>query len=101
MALLKKIGRLAAAIGIALVAEILLFAGAAFIDSKIPQPWGERLARITQEPGYHLVNWCANVRRPGFEEQAAYAMLIPLIQWMIWSVVFYVLLSRTKRNASA
>ena len=97
----SRFWRFASAISIGLACEILLFVGDAFIASKVPQPWGERLAVATQEPAYHLVNWFATAHPPGFEEQAAYAMLIPLIQWMIWSVVFYVLLSRTKHNASA
>jgi len=96
----SRLGRFAAAISIGLAAEILLFIGVVFIASKVSQPWGDRLAAVTQEPAYHLVNWLAKVHRPGFEEQAAYAMLIPLIQWMIWSVVFYVLLSRKKRSGS-
>jgi hypothetical protein len=101
MSLIKaRFGRLAAALGIALIAEIALLAGAALISSKVPQPWDERLWAVTQEPAYHLVDWLSNVHHPGFEEQGAYFLLIPLNQWMLWSGVFYLLLSRKKSSPS-
>jgi hypothetical protein len=88
--------RLAAAIGIGLLTEALLMVAAVIISSELHKPWGDRIASVTQEPAYHLINWFAVLRPPGFEEQAAYAMLIPLLQWVFWSVVIYLLLSRTK-----
>lgn len=91
---------LAAAIAIGLAAEVLLFAGASFVGSKLPQPWDERLWAVTQEPASHLVDWLAKAQHPGFEEQGAYVLLIPLTQWIIWSGVFYLILSRKRRNAS-
>jgi len=97
----SRLGRLAAAIGIAVVAEILLLAGGTFVGSKFQQPWDERIWAATQEPAYHLVDWLARVHRPGFEEQGAYFVLIPLTQWVMWSAVFYLFLSRKKRNAPA
>ena len=70
MSLIKsRFGRLAAALGIALIAEIALLAGATLISSRVPQPWDERLWAVTQEPAYHLVDWLSNVHHPGFEEQ--------------------------------
>ncbi len=84
MSLIKsRFGRLATALGIALTAEIALLAGATLISSKVPQPWDERLWAVTQEPAYHLVDWLSNVHHSGFEEQGAYFLLIPLIQWMV------------------
>jgi hypothetical protein len=101
MSLIKsRFGRLAAALGIALIAEIALLAGATLISSKLPQLWDERLWAVTQEPAYHLVDWHSNVHHPGFEEQGAYFLLIPLIQWMVWGGVFYLFLSRKKSSSS-
>src|SRR6266567_8383677 len=101
MSLIKsRFGRLATALGIALTAEIALLAGATLISSKVPQPWDERLWAVTQEPAYHLVDWLSNVHHSGFEEQGAYFLLIPLIQWMVWSGVFYLFLSRKKSSPS-
>jgi len=87
---------LAAAIGIGLLTEALLILAAVIISSELPKPWDVRIASVTQEPAYHLVNWFSTIWPLGFEEQAAYAMLIPLHQWVFWSVFIYVLLSRTK-----
>jgi hypothetical protein len=89
--------RLAVAIGFGLLVEAVSVGGATIISDKIPAPWGDRIANLTQEPAYQFVNWLADVRHPGFEEQAGYAMLIPLLQWVVWSVVIYVLLLRRKR----
>jgi hypothetical protein len=47
-----------------------------------------------------LVDWHSNVHHPGFEEQGAYFLLIPLIQWMVWGGVFYLFLSRKKSSSS-
>jgi len=88
--------RLAAAVGIAFLTEALLLFVGIVIASQLSKPWGNRLANLTQEPAYHLINWFAVIWPPGFEEQAAYAMLIPPLQWVFWSVVIYLLLSRTK-----
>jgi len=96
----SRFGRLAAALGIALIAEITLLAGATLISSRVPQPWDERLWAMTQEPAYHLVDWLSHVHHPGFEEQGAYFLLIPLIQWMVWGGLFYLFLFRKKSSAS-
>jgi len=92
-----KLRRLAAAIGIGLLIEALLLFAAVMISSALPKPWDDRIANLTQEPAYHLVNWLSTIWPPGFEGQAGYAMLIPLLQWVIWSVVIFALLSRAKR----
>jgi len=87
---------LAAAIGIGLLTETLLMLAAVIISSELPKPWDVRIASVTQEPVYQLVNWLSTIWPPGFEEQGAYAMLIPLLQWVFWSMFIYVLLSRAK-----
>jgi hypothetical protein len=99
MALIRsRLGRLVTAIGVGLVVEILLLAGGTVVGSRFQQPWDERVWAATQEPAYHLVDWLARVHRPGFEEQGAYFVLIPLSQWLMWSAVSYLFLSRKKRN---
>lgn len=99
MALLRsRLGRLATAIAVGLVVEVLLLAGGAVVASRFRQPWDERVWAATQEPAYHLVDGLARVHRPGFEEQGAYFVLIPLSQWLMWSAVSYLFLSRKKRN---
>jgi hypothetical protein len=55
-------------------------------------------ASVGRSPAYHLVDRLARVHRPGFEEQGAYFVLIPLSQWLIWSAVFYLFLLEKKRN---
>src|SRR5579862_790897 len=102
MALIRsRLGRLVKAIGVGLAVEIVLFAGGTVVGSRFQRPWDERVWAATQEPAYHLVDWLATVHRPGFEEQGAYFVLIPLTQWVMWSAVFYLFLSRKKRNAPA
>jgi hypothetical protein len=86
------------AIGVGLFVEILLFAGGTLVGSSLQQPWDERIWAATQEPGYFLVDSLARVHRPGFEEQGAYFVLIPLSQWLMWSAVSYLFISRKKRN---
>jgi hypothetical protein len=66
MALIRsKLGSLAAAIGIGVAAEGLLFVGGLIISSPFRDPWGERIFALTQEPAYHLVGWLAKVQHPG------------------------------------
>ncbi len=95
----SRLRRLVTAIGVGLVVEILLFATGTILGSRFQQPWDERVWAATQEPAYFLVDWLARVHRPGFEEQGAYSVLIPLSQWLMWSAVSYLLLSRKKRDA--
>ncbi len=87
------------AIAVGLVVEILLLVVGTLVGSRFQQPWDERVWAATQEPAYHLVDWLARVHRPGFEEQGTYSVLIPLSQWLMWSAVSYLFLSRKKRNA--
>jgi hypothetical protein len=79
MALIRsKLGSLAAAIGIGVAAEGLLFVGGLIISSPFRDPWGERIFALTQEPAYHLAGWLAEIQHPGFEEQVGYVILVPL-----------------------
>jgi len=98
MAFIKsRVGRFATAIAIGLVAELLLLAVGTVVSSKAPRPWDERIWAATQEPAYPLVDWLEKAQHPGFEEQGAYFLLIPLIQWGVWTTIFYWLLSRRGR----
>jgi len=67
------------------------------VSSKAPRPWDERIWAATQEPAYPLEDWLEKAQHPGFEEQGAYFLLIPLIQWGVWTTIFYWLLSRRGR----
>ena len=60
MILTQGIG-LAAAIGIGLLTEALLMVAAVILSSELPKPWGDRIASVTQEPAYHLVNWFSTI----------------------------------------
>ena len=74
----------------------MLLAAGTVVGSRFQQPWDEWVWAATQEPAYHLVDWLAKVHRPGFEEQGAYFVLIPLSQWLMWSAASYLFLSRKK-----
>lgn len=51
--------------------------------------WG--LFRATQEPGTVLIVLLVDTIRPGFEEQMGYIYLIPLVQWVVYCVIIYLL----------
>jgi hypothetical protein len=98
MGLIKsRFGRLTAAIGIGLLVESLLFIGVLLLIERLPQPWDERVFAIAQEPAYHLVGWIWSMQRHGFEEQAGFVILVPLVQWGFWSAISYWVLSRKAR----
>jgi hypothetical protein len=76
------------------VIEAFLFSGA------VVQPWGNKIANLSQEPAYQLVIWVERIQQPGLAGQAAYTILMVIIQWMIWSVLSYLLLWRIARTPS-
>ena len=90
--------RLATALGIGLVAEALMIvvylqlAGNASLSR-----WWTAFT-LTQEPAWHLVKWWVDVMRPGFEEQMGYIYLVPVIQWLVYAAIIYVLLWYRERR---
>lgn len=93
----SSLGRLSAAIGLGIAVEAVLFVGVVVISSPLRDPWAERMFAVTQEPAYHLVDWLAQLHHPGFEEQAAFFLLIPVVQCVVWSALCYYVLSRRVR----
>ena len=87
--------RLAAALLIGLVLEALLIAAGWVVADTVPA--GNRIANVTQVPAILLVWLLASMRPPGFEEQSAYVLLVPLLQWLFCSCVVYLVLARRDR----
>jgi heme/copper-type cytochrome/quinol oxidase subunit 2 len=83
--------RFAAALGTGLFAEALMvFVYILLGDAQLSRWW--TLFTLTQEPALHLVKWWVDVTQPGFEEQMGYIFLVPVIQWLVYAAVIYVLL---------
>jgi len=94
---------LALALGAGLVLEaglLRLWIGGALNHAPL---WGWVLFRVTQEPGGLLVGWLLAVRHPGFEEQTGYLYIIPLIQWVFYSGILFLIVQWRiiKRTSSA
>jgi len=90
--------RLAAALGIGLVAEGLMIVVYLHLagNASLSRWW--TAFTLTQEPAWHLVKWWVDVMRPGFEEQMGYIYLVPLIQWLVYATVIYAVLSYRKHG---
>lgn len=83
--------RLGAALGLGLAIEILLLPAAILIGSETVGDW-------MQAPASILVRELARLTHPGFEEQVAYVLLIPLLQWIFYSTVVFIVLVRRVKN---
>lgn len=90
--------RLAAALGIGLVIELMLVYAALHISDHLSAVRGSQIAEALQAPGSYLVKWLVAIRHPGFEEQVAYIFLIPIFQWLLYSVITYFLLSLSRKR---
>jgi hypothetical protein len=90
--------RLAAALGIGLVAEGLMIVVYLHLagNASLSRWW--TAFTLTQEPAWHLVKWWVDVMRPGFEEQMGYIYFVPLIQWLVYATVIYAVLSYRKHG---
>jgi hypothetical protein len=88
-----KFRRMAAALGIGLGSEALILFGAVIVANKVSPPWGEWIANLMQDPGVHFVQFLGKLEHPGFEEQVGYVLLIPVIQWLFYSAVIYLMLA--------
>ena len=93
--------RLVAALGIGVAAEAVLFGGYFMRGGgeKVPALWTAFTS--TQEPGWHLMKWLTDTMRPGIEEQIGYVYVIPLVQWLVYTVLTYLALSLRARRRSA
>ncbi len=90
--------RFAAALGIGLLVEALMVFVYLHHGNALSRWW--TLFTLTQEPGLHLVKWWVDVTRPGFEEQMGYIFFVPVIQWLVYAAVIYVLLGYRERRLS-
>jgi hypothetical protein len=86
---MAKLGTLGKALALGLMVEVLTGFIAFGIDNIVPQPLGRAVANVTQVPGALIIYAISSTRASGFEEQGAYAMLVPLIQWMLWTGFVY------------
>ena len=93
--------RLAAALGIGLVAEVLMLAVYFGIVGGSRSRWWWVVLALTQEPGRHLVEWWVGATRPGFEEQTAYIYFVPLIQWFVYAAIVYAILWHRNRMSES
>ena len=90
--------RLAAALGIGLGIEAL---EGICVVSFLPPRWADWIGELPLQPASYLVTLLAKAGHPGFEGQVGYFLFAVVLQWLIYSVVVYLLLaiSRKKRDA--
>jgi hypothetical protein len=88
--------RLAAALGIGLGIEVL----EGICVSFLPPRWADWIGELPLQPASYLVTLLAKAGHPGFEEQVGYFLFAVVLQWLIYSVVVYLLLGifRKKRD---
>jgi hypothetical protein len=93
---------LLAALGIGLVIELLLvrlylwYLPGALAGSKNGQAnlWLWEVLRLTQQPSLGLVQSWVVIVRPGYAELIGDMFLVPVIQWLVYSAVIYLVLER-------
>jgi hypothetical protein len=91
---------LIAALGIGLVIELLLvrlylwyLPGAlAAPQSGQTNLWLWEAIRLTQQPGLGMVQSWVGVVRPGYAELIGDMFLVPVIQWLVYGAVIYLIL---------
>ena len=94
--------RLAAALGIGLGVEVLLFFALIVTANFLPPKWADVIGEWPLQPASYLVTLLAKVEHPGFEDQVGYFMLAVVLQWLMYSAVVYLLLAISrKRDAAA
>jgi hypothetical protein len=93
---------LLATLGIGLVIELLLvrlylwYLPGALAGSKNGQAnlWLWEVLRLTQQPSLGLVQSWVVIARPGYAELIGDMFLVPVIQWLVYSAVIYLVLER-------
>jgi hypothetical protein len=91
---------LIAALGIGLVVELLLVRLYLwYLPGALAAPqngqanlWLWEAIRLTQQPGLRLVQSWVGVVRPGYGELIGDMFLVPVIQWMVYAAVTYLIL---------
>jgi hypothetical protein len=98
---------LTAALGIGLVVELLLvrlylwYLPGALAASENGQAnlWLWEAIRLTQQPSLGLVQLWVGVARPGYAELIGDMLLVPVIQWLVYGAVIYLILEMYLRRA--
>ena len=98
---------LLAALGIGLVVELLLvrlylwYLPGALAGSKNGRAnlWLWEAIRLTQQPSLGLVQSWVGIVRPGYSELIGDMFLVPVIQWLIYGVVIYLIFDRYLGNS--
>jgi len=83
--------RLAAALGIGLGVEGLVFV-AVMVTAKLLPQWADVIGEWPLQPASYLVTLLAKAEHPGFEAQAGYFLLAVVLQWLFYSAIVYWLL---------
>ena len=102
---------LIAALGMGLVIELLLvrlylwYLPGALADPQSGQTnlWLWEAIRLTQQPGLGMVQVWVGVVRPGYAELIGDMVLVPVIQWLVYGAVIYLILAiylRKSRRAT-
>jgi hypothetical protein len=98
---------LIAALGIGLVVELLLvrlylwYLPGALAASKngSTNVWLWETLRLTQQPGLGLVQSWVGIVRPGYAELIGDMFLVPIIQWLLYAAVIYLILKMYLRKS--
>jgi hypothetical protein len=98
---------LIAALGIGLVVELLLvrlylwyLPGAlAASENGSTNVWLWEALRLTQQPGLGLVQSWVGIVRPGYAELIGDMFLVPIIQWLLYAAVIYLILKMYLRKS--
>jgi len=98
---------LTAALGIGLVVELLLvrlylwyLPGAlAAPENGRTNLWLWEAIRLTQQPGLGLVQAWVGTVRPGYAELIGDMFLVPIIQWLVYGAVIYLILEKYLRRS--
>jgi hypothetical protein len=99
---------LLAALGIGLVVELLLvrlylwYLPGALAASQNGQSnlWLWEAIRLTQQPGLLIMQAWVAIVHPGFEEQVGYIFFVPIIQWLVYGAVIYLILQMYLRKSA-
>jgi hypothetical protein len=91
---------LIAALGIGLVVELLLLRLYLwYLPGALAAPqngqanlWLWEAIRLTQQPGLDLVQSWVRMVRPGYAELIGDMFLVPVIQWVVYAAVLYLIL---------
>ena len=98
---------LLAALGIGLVIELLLvrlylwYLPGTLAGSKNGQAnlWLWEVLRLTQQPSLGLVQSWVGIVRPGYAELIGEMFLVPVIQWLLYGAVIYLILEKYLRKS--